>query len=181
MHERRYAGEVERLRNADRLALLEVDKVVELSLRGISARSVLDIGVCSAVFAEAFARRGLHAFGIDVRREMVVAARQLFPAGRYQVAAAEALPYRANAVDIAFLGLLLHESDDPIATFAQAWRVARLRVAILEWPFVEEEHGPPLEHRLSTDQVQQIAQVAGARSVWTLPLAHTVLHVADRH
>ncbi|MDZ7294898.1 MAG: class I SAM-dependent methyltransferase [candidate division KSB1 bacterium] len=179
MHERRYAGEVERLRNPERLALLEVEKVVDLTLRGISAQSVLDIGVGTAVFAEAFARHGLRAYGIDVRLEMLQAARALFPLGRYQLAVAEALPHRTGAVDIAFLGLLLHESDEPVLTFAEAWRVAKKRVAILEWPFVEEEHGPPLEHRLRIDQVQQIAQVAGARGVWTYPLAHTVLHIAD--
>lgn len=180
MHERRYAGEVERLRNPERLALLEVERVVDLSLRGIDAHSVLEVGVGSAVFAEAFARRGLRAYGIDVRPEMLRAAGNLFPEGHYTLAVAEALPFRPDSVDIAFLGLLLHESDDPVLTFAQAWRTARRRVVILEWPFVEEDHGPPLEHRLSTAQVQQIAQLAGAPGLRTYDLRHVVLHLADR-
>jgi len=179
MHERRYSGEVERLRDPERVARLQVDRVVDLSLQGISARSVLDLGVGTAVFAEAFAHRGLRAFGIDVRREMLTAAAQLFPRGHYLLASAEALPLRTGAVDVAFLGLLLHECDEPTLAFAEAWRASRLRVAILEWPFVEEDHGPPLEHRLTIGQVQQIAQAAGAQQLRTYELTHTVLHLAD--
>ncbi|MGQ9852901.1 MAG: hypothetical protein ACUVTG_05805, partial [Candidatus Oleimicrobiaceae bacterium] len=67
MHERRYSGEVKRLRDPERLARLEVARVVELSLQGISAHRLLDVGVGTSVFAEAFARRGLRVVGIDVR------------------------------------------------------------------------------------------------------------------
>ncbi len=179
MHERRYSGEVERLRSPERLARLEVGRVVELSLKGICPRSLLDVGVGTAVFAEAFAQRGLRVVGIDVRQEMLTAAAELFPQGHYLLAAAEALPFRAGVVDVAFLGLLLHESDDPAVAFAEAWRVSAQRVAILEWPFVEEDHGPPLEHRLTVDQVQRMAQEAGVRQLHTYHLTHTVLHLAD--
>ncbi len=44
MHERRYNGEIERLRAPQRLVLLEVDHVVNLCLEGIHAVNVLDIG-----------------------------------------------------------------------------------------------------------------------------------------
>lgn len=179
MHERRYSGEVERLRDPARLARLEVGRVVELSLQGISARRLLDVGVGTSVFAEAFAQRGLRVVGIDVRLEMLTAATEFFPDGHYLLAAAEALPFRAGAVDVAFLGLLLHESDDPALVFAEAWRVSTQRVAILEWPFVEEEHGPPLEHRLTIGQVQRMAQEVGVGDLHTYHLAHTLLHVAD--
>ena len=54
MHERRFKGEVERLRAPERIQRIEVDRVVNLCLEGVRADSVLDVGTGSAIFAEAF-------------------------------------------------------------------------------------------------------------------------------
>jgi methylase of polypeptide subunit release factors len=53
MHERRFRGDPARLRSPERLEQLEVERVVELSLEGITAGSVLDVGTGTGVFAEA--------------------------------------------------------------------------------------------------------------------------------
>ncbi len=72
---------------------------------------------------------------------------------------------------------MLHELDDPLAALREARRIARARVAVLEWPYRREEHGPPLEHRLPPDRIRQLGQDAGYSGVESLRLAHTELYL----
>ena len=52
MHEKRYNLEIKRLRNPERVARLEVKRVVNLSLENMeNAKTVLDIGVGSGIYA----------------------------------------------------------------------------------------------------------------------------------
>ena len=83
------------LRSPDKLARLEVGRVVDLSLEGIAAGDMLDVGTGSAVFAEAFAARGLRVTGVDGNCEMLTLARGFVPAGDFRLARAEALPFPA--------------------------------------------------------------------------------------
>lgn len=176
MHERRFQGEVERLRSPRRLALLETERVVDTCLEGIQARSVLDIGTGSGIFAEAFAARGLDVTGIDVNPQMVEVAQSFVPAGHFQVAAAEALPYPENAFDVVFLGHLLHEADDALKTLSEARRVAHLRVVVLEWPYRQEGVGPPFSHRIGPDEMAALTRQAGFLQCEEIMLTHMVLY-----
>jgi ubiquinone/menaquinone biosynthesis C-methylase UbiE len=157
----RFHGGVERLRAPERLALMEVPRVVELSLEGGGISSVLDIGTGAGVFAEAFAARDLAVTGVDPNTELLEAARRFVPAARFLEGTAESLPVADGSFDLAFLGHVLHETDDPVASLREARRVARRRVAILEWPHRREEKGPPLEHRLAPERITAAAREAG--------------------
>lgn len=178
MHERRFPGAPKSLRRPQRVKQLEPERVVDLSLAEIedAVASVLDVGAGSGLFAGAFAARGLTVAGVDIRPEMVAAAQAHVPAGAFQEAPAEALPYEADAFDLVFMGVVLHEVDDHLTALQEARRVARLRVAILEWPHRRMTVGPPLGHRLKPEQVRALAEEAGFRSVEAIELAHTVLY-----
>ena len=53
MHERKFNREIERLRDPERVARMEVPRVVDLSLEGIPLNGrVLDIGSGSGLFSE---------------------------------------------------------------------------------------------------------------------------------
>lgn len=93
MTERRYSGEIEYLRSAERVAGLEVNCVVELSLTGSDPKSLLDIGTGSGLFAEAFAAEGLKVCGVDLREDMLEAARQYMPDGDFRQSHMETLPF----------------------------------------------------------------------------------------
>lgn len=165
------------LRSPERLARLEVGRVVDLSLEGLVAKDMLDVGTGSAVFAEAFAARGLRVAGVDGSPEMLALARGYVPGGDFRLGQAEALPFPFAAFDLVFMGRMLHETDDPEAALREARRVARKRVAVLEWPYLSEEHGPPLEVRLSRERLDELAVKAGfAQGADVLPLAHLVLY-----
>lgn len=171
---------VKKLRAPERLAFLEVDRVVTASLGGLDARTVLDIGTGSGIFAEAFAGRGLLVTGIDVQEEMLEEARTLVPGARFERAAAEDLPFTAGSFDLCFLGLVLHETDRPRRAVEEAYRTCRLRTAVLEWPDREQPMGPPLEHRLKPDVVLGLATAAGFSRVRTVPLTHLSLFLFDK-
>lgn len=176
----RYGGTAEGLRSPERLALLEVGRVVDLCLDGSAATSVLDVGVGSGVFAEEFDRRGLSVTGVDVNPEMIEAAHRHVPQGTFVGAPADALPFADGAFDLVYLGHVLHEVPDPVRALSEARRVARVRVAVLEWPYAEGEFGPPLEHRLPDEAIQTFAREAGFERIEHHMLAHMSLYLLAR-
>jgi ubiquinone/menaquinone biosynthesis C-methylase UbiE len=175
MHERRYNAAIERLRLPQRVAMLEVERVVKLSLDGISASNILDVGTGSGIFAEGFAQKGVSINGIDPNLEMLTAAREYVPGGKFNQGTAENIPFKDKSFDLVFLGHVLHESDDLVKALAESKRCAKQRVAILEWPYKQEESGPPIEHRLKTENVLAAAKTIGFSRIETIQLNHMVL------
>ena len=182
-HERRFSGAIDRLRSPRRMELLQVSRVVDECITGIEAevKSVLDVGTGNGVFAEAFAARGLQVTGIDANAEMILAAQRFVAAGQFRQAPAEAIPFPDASFDLVFLGHVLHETDDAVKALQEARRVARTRVMILEWPYRDEEGGPPLAHRLKPEQVAALAQQAGWQDIETIALTHMVLYRLPIH
>ena len=175
MHERRFNGEIERLRRTERVALLEVPRVIDLCNEGVRVSSVLDVGTGSGIFAEAFAGRGMFVAGIDPNPEMLKAARGFVPSGEFQQGVIEGLPFKDNAFDLVFLGHVLHESDDLVKALAESKRCAKVRVAVLEWPYKKEESGPPIDHRLKSGDVLAAAKQLEFSTIETVQLQHMVL------
>lgn len=175
-HGKRYAAGPERLRSPERLALLEVPRVVDLCMEGIRAERALDVGTGTGLFAEAFAARGLEVTGIDPNPGLLEAARRLVTGVRFDSGAAEKLPFPDGTFDLVMLSHVLHETDDPGAALAEARRAARLRVCILEWPYVDEDKGPPISHRLRPSEVEALARRAGFSSVERTDLSHMQLY-----
>jgi SAM-dependent methyltransferase len=176
MHEKRFKGDIARLRNPTRVEILEVERVVNLCREEAELKNVLDIGTGSGLFAEAFANLGLDVTGIDAKPEMIIAAREHVPAASFREGNAEVLPYLDGSFDLVFFGLVLHETDVPLKAIQEAQRVALKRVCILEWPYQDGEFGPPLNDRLKPEMVKEFAYQAGIRKIETLNLKNTVLY-----
>jgi len=173
LHERRFNGNADRLRSPERMALLEVEHVVALSMEDVSLKSMLDVGTGTAIFAEAFFQQGLQVGGIDTNPKLLEVARRHVPSGDFREALAEAIPFEDDSFDLVFLGHVLHETDDPLKALQEARRVAKSRVVILEWPYREDaQAGPPMEHRLKPDFIKDIARKAGFLSVERIELQH---------
>jgi len=143
-----------------------------MCFEAVNLKSVLDVGVGSGLFAEAFSQRGLEISGVDVNSEMIVAARQFVPQGDFRESTAEELPYPNASFDLVFFGLVLHESDEPLKVLQEAWRVSRQRVGILEWSYQDGEFGPPLAHRLNPTEIANLARQAGYTNLEIIPLTH---------
>jgi ubiquinone/menaquinone biosynthesis C-methylase UbiE len=176
LHERRFRGQPDRLRSAERVALLEVGRVVALSVEGLAIKRVLDVGTGTGVFAEAFSNLPSAVSGIDTNAELLAVARGFVPQAEFREAPAEDIPFEDGSFDLAFLGHVLHETDNALRALKEARRVAWARVAVLEWPYRQEEQGPPLEHRLKPEAIEHLAGKAGFRKVESIKLAHMDLY-----
>jgi ubiquinone/menaquinone biosynthesis C-methylase UbiE len=181
MHERRFNREIESLRDPVRITRLEVERVVNLTLKKLEdIKDVLDVGTGSGVFAEQYSVKGLQVTGIDANPEMLPVAKQYVPSGNFQEGIAEKLPFQDGTFDLVFMGLLLHETDEPLTALKEAYRVARKRLAILEWPDEEQSFGPPRGHRLSPEKITSLGKRAGFNSVHQISLENLVLYLLDR-
>jgi ubiquinone/menaquinone biosynthesis C-methylase UbiE len=176
MHEKRFEGDITRLRLPERIERLEVERVTDLCLENGKVNSVLDIGTGTGLFAESFSKRGLEISGVDANPEMLIAAHQFIPKGYFREGTAEALPYPDGSFDLVFLGLVLHESDEPLKSLQEARRVARKRVCILEWPYQEQSFGPPLVHRFRPEDLIILFKKAGFRKWKGTDLSSTVFY-----
>ena len=170
-HERRFPLGPDKLRTPERLALLERARVVLLCREGARLVSALDVGTGTGVFAETFAGDSLQVTGIDPNTGFLDVARGLTPSVEFREGVAEHLPFEDRSFDLVFLGQVLHETDDPAAALREARRVARKRVALLEWPFRSEEIGPPLAHRMESSRILELAKSAGFDSIEKIELA----------
>ncbi len=176
MHEKRFEGDIARLRSPERVERLEVERVVDLCLMTDQIDSVLDVGTGTGLFAEAFSKHGLAVSGVDVNPEMLTALRSFVPNGDFRVATAEALPHPDGSFDLVFIGLVLHETDDPLKALQEARRISRQRVCILEWPYRDQLFGPPLADRLNPADLVGLFQKTGFRKWKATELANTVLY-----
>jgi len=145
------------------------------------------VGTGTGVFAEAFASALAEASpapsaslarrvtGIDPSIDLLTLARELVAKADFVEGTAERLPFADASFDLVFLGHVLHETDDPSAALSEARRSARLRVAVLEWPYRDEERGPPLAHRLEPSTILGLAEKAGFSAAERITLSHMEL------
>ena len=179
MHEKRFEGDIARLRSPERVERLEVGRIIDLCLDKGQFEDVLDVGTGTGLFAEAFAERNLKVSGVDVNPEMLSMARKFVPDGDFHAGTVEKLPFLDGSFDLVFLGLVLHESDDLLKTLKEALRVARQKVCILEWPYRDQSFGPPLIHRLNPGGLAGLFKEAGFQKWKMMDLANTVLYCLD--
>jgi ubiquinone/menaquinone biosynthesis C-methylase UbiE len=179
MNERTFVGTIERLRRPERVAALEVPRVTGLCLDDIAAASVLDLGCGSGIFSEAFCARGLFCAGVDLNAAMLRAARDFAPHSHLARGVSDLLPFPDASFDLVFMAHLLHEVDNPAITLGECRRVARKRIAVLEWPHRQENIGPPLAHRLSPEDVGAAASAAGLVRVRPVALKAMSLYLID--
>lgn len=158
MGSRIYSGAVERLRRADRLEVMQVDRVVEICLNQGDFKTVLDCGTGSGVFAEAFFKNGLQIAGVDLNPDMISTTREYVPGGEFKVGHLENLPFKDKSFDLVFYAHSLHEADDLSLALREARRVARSHVIALEWPFRFKLHGPPIWHRIRVGKLRQVVR-----------------------
>jgi len=129
---------------------------------------VLDVGCGAGFFTRAAAAligpQG-RTVGLDTSREML----QRFAAegrpSRVLIAQCEedAYPLQTGSVDVAILGFVLHEAQDPQSVLREVRRILRTegKVLIVEWAKRNEQRGPQVASRLSPEDVRPLLRRAG--------------------
>lgn len=179
MSDRRYNDRIERLRSPERIARYQIEQMIGYCLEDAEIQSVLDVGTGSGLFAESFYRKGLSVAGADVNPDMVEAAKDFVPFARLEVAPAEKLPFEDQSFDLVFMACVFHEVDDHVQTMREARRLARRRIAILEYPYMDQPFGPPMHHRLKPEQVEAFARQAGLDGMRTIEMTSVNLYMFD--
>jgi len=160
-----------------RLAPAQVEMVVRLSLEGIRAENVLDVGVGTGVFATAFTECSLSVTGVDPDPDVLKAVRQNLRKIVLVNASPEQLPFEPASFDLVFLGLFLYKEKDPAKVLSEARRIARRRVVVLDWPYRADTIGPSIEKRLRPAQIRDIAGYSAYQSTERIELEHLDLYL----
>jgi ubiquinone/menaquinone biosynthesis C-methylase UbiE len=68
-----------------------------------------------------------------------------------------------HSVDIALMVTVLHEINNPSEVIAEIKRILKNngKIAVIEFHKRETKMGPPIEHRLGKDEVQEMLRAAG--------------------
>lgn len=167
---------IQHLRAPEHIVHLEIERVVELSLEKLYVTKVLDLGCGTGLFTEAFGLRKIQTVGVDSNPIMVKMASDLVDEATFREADAEKLPYKNKSFDVVFMAHLLHDSINPPAILEEAKRIAKYRIAILEWPYRSQSFGPPLEERLDPDMIKRIARKAGCIQFEKIALEYMVFY-----
>jgi ubiquinone/menaquinone biosynthesis C-methylase UbiE len=143
-----------------------------------AAVDILDVGTGGADIPAALVDRGLlgsrvRATGIDVRREVVVAARRRIGDRPIdiRVADGQALPFGDGAFDVVHASLVLHHLDEPdaIAVLAEMARVGRLGVVVndLGRARIHWLGAWLIGHLLTTNRLTRADAPTSVRRAWT--------------
>lgn len=161
------------LSSPERLALLDVDRVLSLA-RVREGERALDVGCGVGVFTIPLAKRigrSGHVFAVDVEPVMVESCSQRArEAGLTNVTVARSeensFPLPDAAVDLVFACHLLHELLDPATFFAEVRRALKPegRVVVVDWEKVETGGaGPPVKHRLTPEEARAVLARGGLK------------------
>lgn len=75
----------------------------------------------------------------------------------------------SETVTVALISNVMHETEDKEKFINEVGRILTNngRICIIEWQKVQSEFGPPLEHRLDEEYVQDLLQGAGFKNIST--------------
>ncbi len=171
MHERRFNPEhMAKLDNPQRRELFPPERLLaELDLG--SASCVLDIGAGSGYFTIPAAKMTEGTvYALDVEPKMLEVIREKAAEEKienisYMQGVMEKIPLADGAADRVIASLVLHEAETLDQGLAEMKRVmAEGGIAfILEWEKRQSEQGPPLHHRISSEDMKQNMEKHGLR------------------
>lgn len=156
-----------KLNSQQRLAILPPAQV----LRDIGPGSHTvwaDIGCGTGFFTLPLASEVKEVYALDIRAEMLSDLSKSLTQGQIhnvKVLQSEEsrFPLPDQQVDGILTSLVLHEVEQPVEFFCELNRILQTggRLVVIEWAKASTEMGPPLEHRLSIQQLDDWALTAG--------------------
>lgn len=137
-----------------------------------------DIGSGPGFFSIPAARivgeRGI-VFAIDTQKEMLLDLRdKRNPPQNIVLLLSEEdnIPVGDSEADFAFLAFVLHEVDNTGVFLKEIRRILREggKFLVVDWKKQQEEKGPPIEERLTEEEVSRLLEKAGFKDIKTAPI-----------
>jgi ubiquinone/menaquinone biosynthesis C-methylase UbiE len=158
------AKKAEILYSADRRKLLNPDSI--LGKAGLSRDTVFaDLGCGSGYFVIPASLIVKKVFAIDVQEEMLDIVREKIRIGKLTnietlLSKESSIPLPDKSVDVLFMANVFHELEDRGAILKEADRIlsGRGRLIIVDWKKKKMEMGPPVEERLTAEEVVSICK-----------------------
>jgi len=127
-----------------------------------------DIGCGTGFFTIPLANEVKQVYALDIRAEMLSdLSESLTQLQIHNVKVLQSeesrFPLPDQQVDGILISLVLHEVEQPIEFFRELNRILQTggRLVVIEWSKASTEMGPPLEHRLSIQQLDDWALTTG--------------------
>lgn len=163
------AEKAEILESADRRKFLNPDSILEKA--GIDSDTVFaDLGCGSGYFTIPVSMIVKKVYAIDVQEKMLDILRKKTMKEKIgniiTVHSKESsIPLSDNLVDVLFMANVFHELDDRGSILSEVKRILRSmgRLIIIDWKKMEIDFGPPLEERLTANEVISICEDEGFR------------------
>jgi ubiquinone/menaquinone biosynthesis C-methylase UbiE len=179
----------ERLRDPDRLKMLKIPQVVKRLVHRDTMHAI-DVGAGTGVWSEAFLNAGVgQVTAVDSSSKMIDQIRKLVPQAKVMQTTADTIRMPTETADLVFAAFVLHEVPDKVAALKEWKRLCRKTVAVMEWPYHEDEdveEGPPPSRRMSQEEVTELGRQAslGEPDVWKtkdwLLYTWNITHVQQR-
>lgn len=151
----------ERLRSPERLKMLRITDVIT-RLVDKNTHHVIDVGAGTGVWSEAFLNAGmLEVTAVDSSATMIDQIRKLVPNAKHMQTQADTIRMANESAGLVFAAFVLHELPDQLAALKEWKRLSRRTVAVMEWPYREEEIGPPPSRRMTQEQIIDLGRKAG--------------------
>ncbi|VVB84144.1 Putative arsenite methyltransferase [uncultured archaeon] len=157
------------LESVDRQKFLNPDSILEKA--GLDSDTVIaDLGCGSGYFAIPASKMVKKVYAIDVQQEMLDIVREKIRKGKLTnivtvLSEESSIPLPDNSADVLFMANVFHELDDRDPILKEGKRILRRfgRLIIIDWKKMEMDFGPPMEERLTADEVVSICEEGGFR------------------
>jgi len=152
----------QRLESEERYKLLRPEETLRKA--GLKeGMTFADIGAGTGYFTRAAAKivgRKGRVFAVEMSEEMIGILKQRGVGGNVTIVPSKEyeIPIGRSLADLTLLAFVTHENADIPRLVGEAARVTKDggKILILEWKKQSEEHGPPMEERLSQDELRRI-------------------------
>lgn len=170
---------MDRLRDPERLEQLKMDEVMR-QLVSPEINSAVDVGAGTGVYTEALRQAGVsEIIAVDVSEKMLEELIRWTPNVRTIQADASYVPLDDNCVDLALSAFCLHEVDDALTALTQWKRLARRRLAVIDWIPYDDPENPRASRHLPIEEIHALGRRAGLGEPNTFAQPRWALHVWD--
>lgn len=133
-------------------------------------------GYCAFPMA-ALAGRGGKVFALDISDEMLKTVKDKVKRWNIEnivplLSQENTLPLEDNSIDFIMLSHITHELESPMAFFSEMGRVLKKggAIGVVDWGLAESPSGPPLEERISRDDMKNLLVTSGYAVIKDKPI-----------